>query len=180
VRAIKKNGGPAENAEADITRRLLRRSHRGRHSLGVFTVTTRRGKGPEQKLAEKVKTWLSKDPKYKHCDITAQCRASKTTDVLVRSGSKLVLQVETKAENSNLWEGVGEAMYYNMEKEHEDVPTFLAVPYCLRRHIRVQWDGWEEAMKIYQHYNVNIGVFMVTKDGKVEVKHDPKNVFTKR
>lgn len=150
--------------------------------FGDFTVTKRRQKGPEQKLAEKVKVWLAKDSKYKHYDVTAKCRAQNTTDVLVSKGNKLVLQVETKAENSNLWEGVGEDMYYdmNMEKKHEDVPTFLAVPYCLRRHKRVQWDGWEEAMKIYEHYNINIGVLMVTKDGKVEIKHDPKHVFPKR
>lgn len=137
----------------------------------------KKGMGPEQRLAEKVRTWLRKHPKYRHCEITAKCRAQNDTDVLVKNkDGKLVLQVETKAENSNLWEGVGEAMFYS--KEHEDVPTFLAVPYSLRRHKRVQWDGWDEAKKLYEKYHVEIGVLMVNRNGIVEVKRDPMHVLS--
>ena len=90
---------------------------------------------------------------------------------------KSILQIETKASYANLWHGVGEAMYYNMENE---IPTFLAIPIDLRGGTKRKakaWDGWEEATKIYKHYKINIGVLMVAEDNNVEIKHDPRNFF---
>jgi hypothetical protein len=139
---------------------------------------TKKTKKREQRIATIVKKELEKGyfKDQKHYKITANCKAHDQTDVLVKKDGELLLQVETKSKNANLFEGIGEAMYYFADNKKR-IPTFLAVPYNLGRFKRSEkdnWDGWKVASDIYDSFGIDVGVLLVNKNKKLEVKRDSK------